>query len=472
MPLKTTLIYNDETGQVQRISVSGPRFTIGRDAENDLALEFSDLSSRHAQLECQGDRVRLYDCNSQTGTWLNQRQVTTSAILSNGDVIRLGPHLTMTVRIEPTGNQALPSSVVQAPPPSPLTHRARFLNIPVVAGVSGALVLLLVGLFAIPMLWGSNRVVPNPPRRSPTPDLTIKPITDSPTEPTPEDCTDRAGVQMMKAIASDRQVDFTFRETRNIDELRKFIAPYLDSEASKAGLAETFRQVSQDRAHWVAEAKATNVEPMLLFGVAMALTDGGQKGNLLQQATSLRDKLPAIVTLLGKNLPDDALLVIAGVGMGYGSSRWQSFARQRTEVQDANAQRNVWYYHKKNILDQAAYQFALRALALGAIALQPRCFGVDAEPLSFNENTSLTARPANEIVDNPQFLHNNPLASWLGDKSHHRKLVQGTLGRIQRVRHLKNGKVFASGAATAMLPAIKVVFLSFSVIEMVPVFTG
>lgn len=378
MPLKITLIYNDETGAVQRIPVAALRFTIGRDAENDLVLGFSDLSSRHAQLECLGESLRLYDCNSQTGTWLNQRQVTAPAILSDGDIIRLGTSLAMTVRVESTGSHVPPSPKVPSPlPPSPSAFRprTRFLNASIVASILVVVAALLVVLIARQTSWKSKRFIPGPPQQQPLPTPTA--------EPTPEDCTEEAGVKMMRAIASDRQAEFYFRKVDYIDELRKLIASYKDRESFNSTLAETFKRASQERMRWIAEAEAANVRPMLLFGVALALTDGGQHGDLLLQARAIRDQLPAIVTLFSKNLPDDALLVIAGIGTGYGSPRWQYFSSHRTNVQDANSQRNIWHYRQEKILDEAAYQFALRALALGAIAQQPNCFGIAAEPVTF-----------------------------------------------------------------------------------------
>lgn len=378
MPLKITLIYNDETGAEQQIPVTAPRFTIGRDTENNLALGFSDLSSRHAQLEWQGENVRLYDCNSQTGTWLNQQQVKAPATLSDGDVIRLGSSLVMTVRIESTGSRVPPSPKASSPPlplPSGAPPRARILNAPIVTGIFVIVVALLAVLFAGQLPWEFKHPIPSPTQPPPLPGPT--------TEPTPEDCTQRAGVLMMRAIASDQQAEFFFREVDYIDELRRLIASYKDRESSSLTLADTFKRASQDRTRWIAEAEVAGVRPMLLFGIALALTDGGQNGDLLQQARTIRGKLPAIITLFSKNLPDDALLVIAGIGTEYGSPRWQHFSSHRSNIQDANSQRNIWYYHKEKILDEAAYQFALRALALGAIAQQPDCFGIAAEPVTF-----------------------------------------------------------------------------------------
>jgi hypothetical protein len=69
----------------------GPSTIIGRSLENcEIALNDSFLSAQHARLELQGDIWVLEDLRSTNGTFLNDMEVRDSAIVENGDIIRVG----------------------------------------------------------------------------------------------------------------------------------------------------------------------------------------------------------------------------------------------------------------------------------------------------------------------------------------------------------------------------------------------
>jgi hypothetical protein len=69
----------------------GPSNIIGRSLENcEIALNDSFLSSQHARLELQGDVWVLEDLKSTNGTFLNEMEVRDSAIVEEGDIIRVG----------------------------------------------------------------------------------------------------------------------------------------------------------------------------------------------------------------------------------------------------------------------------------------------------------------------------------------------------------------------------------------------
>jgi len=55
----------------------------------------------------------------------------------------------------------------------------------------------------------------------------------------------------------------------------------------------------------------------------------------------------------------------------------------RRLVKQPLIQRNVWYLHERDGLNPQAYDFVVSFLALGAIAQDPRQFGVEAPPLVF-----------------------------------------------------------------------------------------
>jgi hypothetical protein len=45
--------------------------------------------------------------------------------------------------------------------------------------------------------------------------------------------------------------------------------------------------------------------------------------------------------------------------------------------------RNVWFLHENQKLSPQAYDLVLRFLSIGAIAQNPRRYGIEAEPLIF-----------------------------------------------------------------------------------------
>lgn len=69
----------------------GPSNIIGRSLENsEIALNDSFMSNQHARLELQGDIWVLEDLRSTNGTFVNELEVRDSAIVENGDIIRVG----------------------------------------------------------------------------------------------------------------------------------------------------------------------------------------------------------------------------------------------------------------------------------------------------------------------------------------------------------------------------------------------
>src|SRR5207237_5787415 len=81
------------------ILVESIRFTICPSPDNDLVITDSNLSRRHALVECFDGIAQVSDCGSRNGTQLNSVAVTGAAVLSDGDVITLGGSTEITVRI-------------------------------------------------------------------------------------------------------------------------------------------------------------------------------------------------------------------------------------------------------------------------------------------------------------------------------------------------------------------------------------
>ena len=74
----------------QTIEVDTKRFSIGRTPENDVVIEDSSLSRRHALIENFEGRFNLSDCGSSNGTFVNGTPITALTELSDWDVLTFG----------------------------------------------------------------------------------------------------------------------------------------------------------------------------------------------------------------------------------------------------------------------------------------------------------------------------------------------------------------------------------------------
>jgi hypothetical protein len=78
-----------EPGSVHVLDLTA--LTIGRGAQNDLALEQDDFASaRHARFEPRRDGVWVSDGGSTNGTFVNGARLSKPRRLSPGDVVRVG----------------------------------------------------------------------------------------------------------------------------------------------------------------------------------------------------------------------------------------------------------------------------------------------------------------------------------------------------------------------------------------------
>src|SRR5437660_1586507 len=84
----------------QTIEVDTKRFSIGRTPENDLVIEDTSLSRRHALIENFEGRFNLSDCGSSNGTFVNGTPITALTELSDWDVLTFGGVGDILVRID------------------------------------------------------------------------------------------------------------------------------------------------------------------------------------------------------------------------------------------------------------------------------------------------------------------------------------------------------------------------------------
>ena len=99
MPATLTLFFQDETGHEQQIVVQANPFSIGRAEGNDLVINDSGMSRRHALLTFFNDVAQVTDCGSANGTLVNTKPINGNATLKNGDLLTLGLHCKIRVQI-------------------------------------------------------------------------------------------------------------------------------------------------------------------------------------------------------------------------------------------------------------------------------------------------------------------------------------------------------------------------------------
>jgi two-component system cell cycle response regulator len=67
-----------------------PQVSVGRNADNVIALEFNGVSRYHFKLLASGESHILEDCGSKNGTYLNNKKVESLIPLAKGDIIKIG----------------------------------------------------------------------------------------------------------------------------------------------------------------------------------------------------------------------------------------------------------------------------------------------------------------------------------------------------------------------------------------------
>src|SRR5438132_4497256 len=151
----------------ETVEVDTKRFSIGRTPENDLVIEDSSLSRRHALVENFEGRFNLSDCGSSNGTFINGTPVTALTELSDWDVLTFGGVGDILVRSDDdAGTLGTHASGVQLSgakrtPAKPTTANQSWLSGPVIA-VGSAVIIILVTVIALLIAHNSNSSGVNP----------------------------------------------------------------------------------------------------------------------------------------------------------------------------------------------------------------------------------------------------------------------------------------------------------------------
>lgn len=215
---------------------------------------------------------------------------------------------------------------------------------------------------------------------------TSTPDTTDPT-PTPKVLTDNDKIERNSA-AFMRQIALNdpkaFLTTKQISILSGKISQYKGSSA----LADNFRSAKRAQSQITSMAASKNLKPEFLVMAALAKL-GNQKGDVAATAQSMLDTLDNLSIVFSNELAYDCILVIAAYDMGAAGQTQQMrdmVAKTATQFQTETAQtiRTFWFLKEKGKLTDAQFEFALRFLAIGTIAQNPKEFNVNSEAVVFN----------------------------------------------------------------------------------------
>lgn len=106
-------IVKGPTDQERRYSLREGKNLVGRSHENDIVLEDTSISRRHAVIEVKGEVVTIADLGSRNGTKIRDQKIEGSVALEHGTLIRMGLYTGQILL-----RDGVPEEVVPSPPSS------------------------------------------------------------------------------------------------------------------------------------------------------------------------------------------------------------------------------------------------------------------------------------------------------------------------------------------------------------------
>ncbi len=406
MQPEVRLTIRNGAGRGNVVTVQSRRFSIGRNPDNDLTIQDSSLSRRHAIIENFDGIIQISDCGSQNGTWVNNNPVVGGVVLRNGDLISLGDSCELTVQISSNDGAGIapssqPAAVESHPGPFVPASGGQYqqastlswLSVPVIAAVS--VIVILLGAVILILVLGTGTDKPRVQLPENTNTLPINTavgveieddvtgqteVTETRTDvgKTSTDQVEKAAIQVMRRISSDDKT-YSFSE-QALSEIEQKVNEY----RSRPGLAASLTSMQRASGSIAAQARREGIEAGLVFYVALAESDGGRSGDPVSISKAIMPDLLKLRAIFGTTDADGSLILIAASQVGKAERRSHPLLPTiRRVVRNPLTQRNVWYLHERGGLSAGAYDFVLRVLALGVIAQDPKQFGVAADPLVF-----------------------------------------------------------------------------------------
>ena len=91
----------------ERVKLSQPTQTLGRDVACDIVLDDEEASRQHARLEIKAGDIYLEDLCSTNGTFLNNREIRKVSKVVGGDIITIGEQSFLVITPEVSGNDTI-----------------------------------------------------------------------------------------------------------------------------------------------------------------------------------------------------------------------------------------------------------------------------------------------------------------------------------------------------------------------------
>lgn len=392
------------------VEVDARRFSIGRASDNDLEIDDTSLSRRHALIEEVDGHFMLSDCGSSNGTFVNGREVLGETELADWDVLTFGAVGDVVIRLledsvqpeqKPVGGYSarVAQPVVAGRSRAPQSNRASspsMLSTPIIAIAAVVVILVVAGAVLLvsqrSKSTGSANLTVKRPDIDTTDDVTPQPAnsdgshstneqTSVDTIPTPVG--DSSDLSLIESCAS-KVLTGISRDTRPVltEKPLKDIKSNVQRYKSSSSLAELLRSMKRALPQISAIAKSNGVRATLVAYATLAQIDRDGHGDPVQVAAGLAPTLARMRAIFGDETATDSLLTIAGLGEG-ASLQWRINKLSERGNDSPMTIRSVWYLHDHQTISDQTFNFVLRFLALGVIAQDPQKFGVSGEPLIF-----------------------------------------------------------------------------------------
>lgn len=415
------LKYQDPNGGEQRIAVDEEKFRIGRHSENDLSIADGRLSRDHALIERFGDVFILSDKGSSNGTVVNGQELTEPIALKDGDVVSFGGlEATIEIPSEDSSSQAPTPDAASTPTVGATPAAAApavetgipksfFIIAPIFAliVIGGLGFLLYMSRGSKPAIDTSDPTYSRDLDSKPTPRKGNKDDGDDPGQKNSGDVTTTnptpvisGGSPLPTPTAADPEITktennasaFLRKIAQNdprafvIGEPAKIVLAKIKTISGSSALAANIGSARRSSGQIKALAASKNLKPDLL-AVAAITKLGNSSGDVYQTAQSMAEILDKLSTQLSSELGEECLVLIAVYDQGAAGD----FLKTRNMLQDLATKmpdlnreiRTIWWLKKQNKISDSEYEFALRFLAVGTIAQNPKDFGVNAEALTF-----------------------------------------------------------------------------------------
>lgn len=434
------LQFDSKSSFAGKINIKTDRFSIGSGSNNDLILNETGIDKTHALISKTFNLFFLSDQNSSTGTHINGKRIKSVVQLKDGDIIHFGKNVKATVlftnNISPIRHGRLFSSFnAEKIPPFAL----KFISANKLTISLFCLLLIFIGIAALLLLnsdsnsqangaensnvigkhsnnienqTNKNREIESPSRNEqynekPTfteneNDATIREnlnysrndshpvLLDSPNAnaasgPSDDESARNSTVRqdVLNVITTIAQ-DTSKKSSVINDTIISQIEQEIDKQIKSSKLEGIFKEFQRDERRFdlIQKIRSENLPVNLVIFAALVDIEGRE--NLVNKAKKELNEIKFLAATFNVANSDSSLIIIAAQTEGTGSGKSHPLhGRMRKLISDINTQRNVGYLYKNNGISEVAYNRVIKFLALGAISVNPKKYGIDCDPLSY-----------------------------------------------------------------------------------------